>query len=91
MSLQDYKKGEKIIECECGCSKIVVDLFDWNDKEDEVGISFTSNYLGNKRNKLKALLNCFKNKETYYAEVLINRGRAIRFFEEVLEMLKDES
>ncbi len=91
MRLQDYKKGEKIIECECGCSKIVVDLFDWNDKEDEVGISFTSSYLGNKRNKLKALLNCLKNKETYYAEVLIDRERAIKFFEEVLEMLKDES
>lgn len=91
MSLQDYKKGEEIIECECGCCKVVVDLFDWTDKKDEVGISFVSSYLGNKRSKFKAILNCLKNKETYYAEALIDREKAIIFFENVLRMLKDET
>lgn len=92
MSLQDYKKGEEIVECECGCCKVVIDLFDWTDKKDEVGISFVSSYLGNKRSKFKAILNCLKkNKETYYAEVLIDKEKAIVFFENVLRMLKDET
>lgn len=91
MSLQDYKKGEEIIECECGYCKVVVDLFDWTDKKDEVGISFVSSYLGNKRNKFKAILNCLKNKETYYAEALMDKEKAIDFFESVLRMLKNET
>ena len=85
-------KEEKIIECECGCQKLVVDLFNWdNDNDDEdVGISFVSSYLGNKRSKLKALWKCLRNEETYYAEVLMSREKAINFFEKVLEMLKKE-
>ncbi len=59
MSLQDYKKGEEIVECECGCCKVVVDLFDWTDKKDEVGISFVSSYLGNKRSKF--IIDIYKN------------------------------
>lgn len=89
MSLKNYKKGEEIVECECGCCKVIVDLYDWLDKKDEVGISFVSSYLGNRRNKLRAIWNCLKNKETYYAEALVNREEAIDFFERVLRMLKE--
>lgn len=87
----ELNKSEKIVECECGCRKLVIDLSNWGDKEDrdeDVGISFVSSYLGNKRSKLRALWNCLRNKETYYAEVLMTREKAITFFEEVVEMLK---
>ena len=83
-------KEEKIIECECGCQKLVVDLFNWGNDDEDVGISFVSSYLGNKRSKLRALWKCLRNKETYYAEVLMSREKAINFFEKVLEMLKKE-
>ena len=88
VKIKDFKKDEQSIECQCGCCKLNITLFNW--EEDEVGISFSSNYLGKQNSRFKALLNCLKGKEIAYAELLLEKQEAINYFEKVLKMLKEE-
>ena len=77
------------VRCECGCNKFSVMRVVYDAEDEFVSILWESDYLKNETNRLKALWNCIRGKETTYAETLVDRERAIKFFEEVIEMLKE--
>lgn len=91
MPYKDCIVMEDRIHCDCGCCTLEVTELEWEpDATNEVEFSFRTDYIGGKRNKLRALKDCLRNKETYYASCICSKADAIRFLETVLAKLKGD-
>ena len=86
--MREAKKFEKYLECDCGCTTLRITEYDWGN-DIQVSFDFLTNYLSKENGKLKRIINCERDKETYYAEVLVSKEEAINFLEDVLKCLKE--
>lgn len=87
--MKEIKKFEKYLECDCGCTTLRITEYDWDNNDIQISFDFLTNYLSKENGKLKRIINCARDKETYYAEVLVSKEKAINFLEDVLKCLKE--
>lgn len=86
------EQKETSIECSCRCCKLNFEINDWTIDENrclDYIFSFTSNYLGKKNGRLRAMWKALLGKETYYAELCTNKEEAVNFLETALKMIKE--
>jgi hypothetical protein len=86
----DHIENEVSIDCTCGCCRVNVLKYDWDDEDypENVSISFTNNYLAENTNRFQRAWRELMGKRVYHAEACCTTEDAIKFLEDALKMLK---